>query len=139
MTTSAMASPSSHWRQLPRFLVTGALNTAVSYGTYLVLLPISGYHIAYVLAFLSGLFLSLILNLKWVFRVPPSWGRALLFPLVYAPQLLLGLAVNHGLIDALGVDPKISVLLVIAMSVPLNYLIARRILKCSATISMDAR
>lgn len=129
----AGARASSRWRQWYRFLVTGALNTALSYGVYLALLPFAGYHVAYVLAFASGLLLSLILNLAWVFRVPPSWGRALLFPLVYAPQLIIGLVLNHGLIDAVGIDPRISILLVIAVSVPLNYLIAGKIMKRDAT------
>ena len=115
-------------RRFVRFVATGLVNTAVSYIVYLLLLPVAGYNLAYVVAFLAGLTVSYLLNLRWVFRVPASWSRALRFPLVYLPQLLLGLAINYGLIEALGVDARLSLLFVIAITVPLNYLIARWLL-----------
>ncbi|MCK9488893.1 MAG: GtrA family protein [Xanthomonadales bacterium] len=115
-------------RRFSRFVVTGLVNTVASYLVYLLLLPVAGYNLAYVIAFLAGLSVSYLLNLRWVFRVPASWARTLRFPLVYLPQLLLGLAINYGLIEALGVDPRLSLLFVIAITVPLNYLIARWVL-----------
>lgn len=128
---SAVAASDEHSRtgKWLRFLMTGALNTALSYAVYLLLLPVTGYNVAYVVAFMAGLLLSLVLSLKWVFRVPPTWRRIAAYPLVYVPQLLLGVVMNQGLIERIGVDPRISVLVVIAVTVPLNYLIAARILR----------
>jgi putative flippase GtrA len=128
---SAAAASDEHSRtgKWLRFLMTGGLNTALSYAVYLLLLPVTGYTVAYVAAFIAGLLLSLMLSLKWVFRVPPTWRRIAAYPLVYVPQLLLGVVMNQGLIERIGVDPRISVLIVIAVTVPLNYLIAARILR----------
>ncbi|MFB9068173.1 GtrA family protein [Pseudofulvimonas gallinarii] len=115
------------WRAI-RFVLTGLVNTGMSYAVYLTLLRAIGYHAAYVLAFLCGLGVSLVLNLRWVFRVPPTWKRIMRFPLVYLPQLLAGMALNHGLIRGVGIDPRVSALVVIAAFLPFNYLIAKLVL-----------
>ena len=86
-------------RQMPqealRFLISGGINTAVTYLLYLALLPGLGYWPAYSVAFVTGIVTSYFLNTRFVFRVRTSARRAAAFPLVYLAQYLFGLAVLH--------------------------------------------
>ena len=108
-----------------RFLLTGGLNTAFSYGVYLLLLAPLGYRWAYVLAFAAGVALSYAM-LRWV--VFQTAGRQHAWALVAAThlgQLLLGLAVVEGWVRVLGWPPAWAALASVAVCVPVVYAVHR--------------
>ena len=111
--------------QFVRFIVSGALNTGITYGLYLLLLPILGYLAAYSAAYVAGIFLSYWLNSAFVFRAPMNWRGLVRFPLVYVVQYLLTGFLLWLCVDTLGVDQQIALLVAIAVTIPVTFLAAR--------------
>lgn len=111
--------------QFFRFLVSGGLNTGITYGLYLLLLPLLGYLAAYSTAYVFGIVLSYALNSLFVFRQPINWRSLLRFPLVYVVQLMLTGALLWLFVDVLGIGERIALLAAIALTVPVTFLTAR--------------
>ena len=112
----------------PRFLIAGAANTAVTYALFLVGAAFVNHLIAYTFAYAVGIGVSYLLNTHFVFRTPRRWKTAVAFPLVYVTQYLWGLAALYVLVDLLGFRSGIAMLIVIASSVLLSYVLTRRVL-----------
>ena len=100
----------------------------MSYAIYLILLRWIPYAFAYGVAYAAGIVWSYFSNTIFVFRHRPSIRRAALFPLVYVAQYLLGTALMFLLVEALHVPEKLAPLGVIALTIPLTYLLSRRII-----------
>ena len=111
--------------QLTRFIVSGAINTGITYGLYLVLLPLLGYLAAYSAAYVAGVLLSYCLNSAFVFRQPMSWRGLARFPLVYVFQYALTAMLLWLLVDTLAISERIALLAAIAVTVPATFLAAR--------------
>jgi putative flippase GtrA len=111
--------------QLTRFIVSGAINTGITYGLYLVLLPLLGYLAAYSAAYVAGVLLSYWLNSAFVFRQPMSWRGLARFPLVYVFQYALTAMLLWLLVDTLAISERIALLAAIAVTVPATFLAAR--------------
>jgi len=111
--------------QFLRFLASGGINTALTYGLYLLLLPLLGYLVAYSVAYVLGILLSYWLNSVFVFRQPMNWRSLVRFPLVYVVQYLLTGALLWLFVDQLGIDKRLALLAAIAVTVPVTYLAAR--------------
>ncbi len=114
--------------QFLRFLITGGINTALTYALYLLLLPLLGYLAAYSAAYVIGILVSYWLNSVFVFRQPMSWRSLARFPLVYVVQYLLTAALLWLFVDTLGVDERFALLAAIAVTVPVTFLAARLVI-----------
>ena len=111
--------------QFNRFLVSGALNTALSYAVYLTLLRVISYELAYIASYVLGLGFGYYLNSRWVFSQAGSGLKLALYPLVYLPQLVLGTLLLHFLVESLQIPPSVSAICVIILTVPLNFILVR--------------
>lgn len=111
------------------FLISGALNTIVTYAIYLALLSSLGYVAAYTITYLCGILLAYALNTRYVFRVRRSSRGIALFSLVYIFQYLVGLAMLRLAITMLGTSEKIALLASIAVTLPLTFFLSRFVLK----------
>lgn len=116
-----------------RFIFIGGVNTLVSYAVYIALTPVIGYLWAYVSAFFVGVVISYVLSTRWVFMTRGSIARASIFPLVYAPQLLLGSIFLTLFVETLGIHQNLAILFVIALTLPVNYFLAKLILRFNRT------
>ena len=108
-----------------RFLLTGGLNTAVTYGVYLLLLGPIGYRWAYVASFVFGIGLSYAMLRWFVFQ---NAGRKHAWALVAATQLgrfVVGLAVVELWAGVLGWPKALAALASVAVCVPLTYAVHR--------------
>jgi putative flippase GtrA len=112
-----------------RFLVAGGVNTAFSFSLYFLFNQFVHYQLAYWLAFVGGILFSFWLNSRWVFRAAMNWKTFLAFPLVYLFQYGFGAAMLHILVEILGMSEWWSPLLVIALSVPVTFVLSRFVLK----------
>jgi len=112
-----------------RFLVAGSVNTIVTYAIYFVLLLWWPYALAYTLSFVAGIVLSYWLSTRFVFRVPGSMKRFAAYPLVYAAQYGAGLATLHAAIEVFCIPQRLAMLVSIAVTVPLTFLLSRLVLK----------
>ena len=116
-------------REFMRFLVSGAANTALTYLVYLGLLQVTGYQVAYFIAYACGILLSYYLNLRFVFRAEGSRSKLAMYPLVYAVQYLLGMAILWVAVEQLGLPPWLAVVCPIVLSIPVTFTLSRLILK----------
>lgn len=122
---SLHASPAA--REAARFVMAGGLNTALTYGAYLVLLRWFTPMAAYVSTYAAGVVLSYLLNARFVFRVAPSWRGFARFPVVHLVQAAVSFVAFHLLVKVLAFPAALAPLPVIALTVPITFLLARRV------------
>ncbi|MEP7063559.1 MAG: GtrA family protein [Betaproteobacteria bacterium] len=108
-----------------RFLAAGALNTALTYAVYLLLLQWVAYRWAFTLAFALGIAASYALNARYVFRAQATWRSFARFPLIYTLQYILGLVLVASCIDRLGMPTWLAPLVALAVTIPVTYLLSR--------------
>jgi putative flippase GtrA len=111
-----------------RFLVAGAINTALSFSLYLIFNLYFHYQLAYWLAFFLGILFSFWVNSRWVFRAAMNWKTFLAFPFVYLFQYFFGAVLLHILVEMLGISEWTSPIVVIVCSVPVTFLMSRYVL-----------
>jgi putative flippase GtrA len=111
-----------------RFVLMGGVNTGLTYGVYLLLLPVLGYSIAYSLAFVAGIGLALLLNAKVVFTTTLQWWQIASYPLIYLVQYLFGLLIVWLAINHLAIGKQVAPLLAIALNIPLTFVLTKLLL-----------
>lgn len=112
-----------------RFLIGGIANTAFSYGLYLILLNFMAAVPAYTLSFSIGIFSGYAINTYFVFRARWSWRRFATFPTVHIVNYAIGAVILWFAVHKLSVDEKIAPVLSICSTIPINYLLSRKIVK----------
>lgn len=108
-----------------RFLMSGGVNTALTYGLYLALLMILPYMYSYTIAYVSGIILSYLLNRFFVFKDHRGIKSALLLPVIYAGQYALSLIIIWTWVEWLGLNQKFAPLIAIALTVPATFLFSK--------------
>jgi putative flippase GtrA len=116
-------------REFCRFIFWGGVNTLAGYSIYALLLSFLSYLISYSIAYVAGIFISYFLNSKFVFKQELKLSKALKYPLVYVTQYLLGMVCLYLLVQVLRVNKLIAAAIVVLLSIPLTYLLSRRILR----------
>lgn len=108
-----------------RFLISGGINTAATYATYLALLSIFEYRLAYSIAYVTGILLSYVFNRTFVFHTHRGWRSVLLFPFVYLAQYMVGLAIVWTWVGQLHLAQSLAPLVAILVTIPLTYFLSR--------------
>lgn len=114
-----------HGSRFLRFIISGGLNTAVTYGIYLGLLQIIPYHTSYTIAYVSGIAFSYALNRLFVFKTHQGLRSILLFPSVYVAQYGLGMLVIWLWVDKMGMNEVVAPLMAVAITIPFTYAISQ--------------
>ncbi|EJN00862.1 GtrA family protein [Herbaspirillum sp. YR522] len=112
-----------------RFVIAGVINTSLTYLLYLLLIQFIPYIWAYSLTYVSGIALGYLLNAWWVFRSKPDTRSGAAYLLSYLANYLLGVAILWLLVSWLGVPKEVGPLLVVAVSVPVMYVLTRSIFR----------
>jgi putative flippase GtrA len=121
--------------QFARYVIAGAVNTAVTYVLLVALMRVIEYRLAYSIAYLAGVVLGCWLQCRFVFHVPLDWRNAIRFPAVYAIQYLTGLLLLWALVDAAGMRREWAALLVVVLNVPIGFFMLRFLLRVRARSS----
>src|SRR5260370_19535962 len=116
-------------REFYRFVFWGGVNTLTGYLVYLLLLLFLPYLISYSVAFILSIFVSYILNSKFVFHQELELRKAIQYPLVYVNQYALGAGSLYLLVHFLGISKLVAPLFVIVLTIPVTFLLSRRILR----------
>ena len=106
-----------------KFLLSGAVNTAVTYVLFVGLSTVFSASIAYTLTYAVGIAIAYWLNSFFVFRTGHSKRMAVAVPLSYLIQYVYGLAALNTLIQVFGLPGYIAMAAVIASAFPLQFLI----------------
>ncbi|GGO65575.1 GtrA family protein [Nonomuraea cavernae] len=115
-------------RRFARFVAGGATNTAVTHGLFVVLTWSMPAPVAYSVAYATGIVLGYVINTVFVFRIRASLRSALRFPVVYLVAYLVGLGLVVLLTGA-GLAPWLAMPVVLAVNVPLTYVLTRHVLR----------
>jgi putative flippase GtrA len=115
-----------------RYVAAGVINAVITYALFVVLLAVLGYALAYTLVFAIGIALGYVLQAKMVFRRSVGWPGRALVAANYLLQYFIGLALISLLVKSFAIDPRIAMLVVLAITVPLGYVISRAIFLRSA-------
>lgn len=120
-----------------RFLLSGVLNTGITYLLYLGFLQIVSYRIAYTAAFVLGIFISYGLNALFVFRAGIAIRSLIRFPLVYLAQYVLGLVLVSILVEFVGIAAWLAPIFAILVTVPLTFVLSRTIFLSEKKMGVD--
>ncbi|OBZ13441.1 polysaccharide synthesis protein GtrA [Bacillus sp. FJAT-26390] len=115
--------------EIIRFIIVGILNTGFTYVLYLILLLYFPYSIAYTISYFLGIIISYLLNTFLVFKQPISIKRIIKFPIIYVVQYLINLLLVFILVDTINMNEKIALLISIAITFPITFILTRYILK----------
>lgn len=108
-----------------RFLLSGGLNTAVTYALYIVLLQLLSYRISYTISFCAGIAIAYCCNRFFVFRTHAGASTAALFPMVYIIQYLVGLGVVSVWVETFGWSVPLAPIAAIIVTIPLTFVLSR--------------
>ena len=111
------------------FLFFGVLNTLLTYGVYLLLLLVVSYPVAYSASYAAGIFLSYVLNARFVFRERLRLSKALQYPVVYVVQYLLGLGLLYLMVEMFHLSEVVAPLAVVLMTVPCTFVMSRYVIR----------
>ena len=108
-----------------RFVVSGGVNTALTYGLYLLLLQFFSYRISYTAAYAAGIALAYLLYRYFVFKASGGRYGPLWVALVYLLQYGLGLALVWLWVEGFYAPAVYAPLFAVAVSVPLTFVLSR--------------
>ena len=112
------------FRKLTKFGIVGVINTAVDWLAFIFLREVLGVEprIAQVIAQALAVANSYILNKRWTFRDKGAPGKSIFkFVAVQGASLLIGYLSMILFHDTLGIDPYISRIFIIGVTVSFNY------------------
>lgn len=112
-----------------RFILVGATTTLVTYLIYIIFLFFFNYLLAYTVSFILGILLSYYLNSSIVFHSKMAIFKALLFSIIYVLQFLLGITFLYIIVKHLDFDKRIAPIVIVFITIPINYILNKRILK----------
>lgn len=115
-------------RPLLRFAGVGGVNTAVHYGVYIGLSAVTSVLPAHVVATVTAMGCSYLLNCRFTFGVPPSTRSLLWYPLSHLGDLVAGTAAMAVLTGAAGIDARVATLAGGVAATPVTFLITRAVL-----------
>jgi putative flippase GtrA len=110
---------------LPRYLIAGAANTGLTYLAYLGLLIVVPYIWAYSLSYALGIVVGYLFNARWVFGGKVMLRTAAFYPLTYVLNYLIGACLLWVFVEFARIPMEIAPLCVVALSVPLMYIVTR--------------
>lgn len=115
-------------KRILRFLISGGFNSGVTYLLYLALSNIMHYQWAYLIAYVTGIVLAYVMNLRFVFKAKTSLKKAMSYPIIYIIQYLLGAGLMYLILSVIGLPNVIAPLLVIILLLPVSYWMNKKVL-----------
>jgi Predicted membrane protein len=108
-----------------RFLISGGINTSVTYLVYLSLLKITGYKAAFTIAYVLGIALAFAINRLFVFQTHRGWRSVIMFPFVYLIQYLASITIVWLWVEKFGLPMEAAPLTAIVVTIPLTFVLSR--------------
>lgn len=114
-----------------RFVIIGCINTMTYFMIYLFLLHVASipYFIAHVLGFFLSMIGSYFLNCHFTFRVKPSLGKFLRFPLTYVTNFLMSSFGVFLFIEGFHMSKSIAPIAAAAFAIPFTFITSKFILE----------
>lgn len=113
------------FQNFAKFLIAGGLNTAITYGIYLILLMLIPYTASYTISYITGIVLAYLLNRFFVFKSHQGLKSIALLPLVYLAQYVVGILILWCWVEKLGFSDRLAPLAAIIITIPITYIFSR--------------
>lgn len=111
------------------WVIGGGINTAITYGLYLLLKIYISYRVAFSASYIVGIIFAYYYNSLVVFKSPLSFKKFIQFPVVYLVQYLLNLGLLEVFVQVLRVNTTVAPIFVLIIVTPVTYLLSKVILK----------
>jgi len=115
-------------REFLRFLIGGGINTLATYLLFIALAAEIDQTVAYTITYIAGIALSYFVNAIFVFRKSASIHTALIYPVIYLVQYLLGLVILSLATMYFSIVKEAAMLIAIAANIPTTFLLSRWLL-----------
>lgn len=106
-------------------MVSGGVNTALTYALYLFLLMFMPYQWSYSASYVTGIFLAYALNRFFVFKSHRGLRSVLLLPLIYLVQYSLSIAILWWWVEVMVLEEKLAPLVAIAVTLPITFTLSK--------------
>ncbi|MYN15035.1 GtrA family protein [Pusillimonas sp. TS35] len=108
-----------------KFIISGGLNTTITYVLYIFLLQITTYKVSYTISYTIGICIAYWLNRAFVFNAHRGFVSMLALPFIYVLQYLFGIAVLWFWVDWFGLDEVYGPAIVVFITIPVTYALTR--------------
>ncbi|MDQ8051132.1 GtrA family protein [Luteibacter sp.] len=112
-------------RQFASFVLIRTICTLLSYACYMLLLVWLRYEAAYVASYAFGIVIAYVTSALFVFKQPMRRSSALMFPIVYLVQFLVGLALLKLSVEGLGIGEELAYAVSVLIPLPLTFVMSR--------------
>ncbi|XZG70788.1 GtrA family protein [Chitinibacteraceae bacterium HSL-7] len=107
-----------------RFVISGLVNTGITYALYLMLTRFIDYRVSYGIVYVLGIIFSYWMSVAFVFKKKASLASFLKYPSVYIVQFILNILMLHLLVELAGLSKVFSPLLVLVLTIPVSYVLS---------------
>jgi putative flippase GtrA len=116
-----------------RFVIVGGVNTLHYYLIYMFFLHVLGIHYftAHIIGFISSLIGSFFLNTLYTYKVKPTWGAFIRFPLTQLFNTITTAALLFLLVEQLHMNSSIAPMVAVVFTIPATFILTGRVLKTS--------
>jgi len=111
------------FKKIISYSANGIINFCVCYGLFVIISNFIDYRITIVLTYIVGIFISYILNRKFVFKVRGKWY---LFTPIYVGTLLSNIAITTILVEEFNLIKEIAQLFTISILFFVRYTLLNR-------------
>ena len=127
--TFALFSGSDTTGQFLRFLIVGVVNTIVGCAVYLFFVQYMSHTLAYGIAFVIAIICAAPLHARVTFGVTLRRHSFALSALFYFISYLVNAGVLELTVRGFGVDKRLAILVIVAVSIPMTYIVNRLIFR----------
>ncbi|MFK3798197.1 GtrA family protein [Pseudomonas sp. NPDC088444] len=105
--------------------MSGGINTALTYGMYLILLNWLDYKTSYSLSYLTGIVLAYLLNRYFVFGTHQGIRSFMGMPIIYLTQYLSSMGIIWVWVEIFRLDERIAPLISTIMTIPITFALSK--------------
>lgn len=119
--------------EILKFIIVGGINTLNYYVVYLLLLKLL--HIEYMISHITGFIVAFVisyyLNCYFVYRVKPTWGKFISFPITQIVNVSLQTVLLYVFVSWLNLPAEIAPFAGLIITIPITFILSKWILKDS--------
>ncbi|WP_181350377.1 GtrA family protein [Thalassobacillus sp. CUG 92003] len=117
--------------EFTRFVLVGGMNTLNYYIVYLILHNLFSMHymIAHVTGFVVSLVISFFLNAYFTYRVKPTLGKFLKFPLSQLVNVSMSSMLVYMFVEWVHLNSNLAPIVAVFFTVPVTFIVTSKILK----------
>ncbi|MFN3235530.1 MAG: GtrA family protein [Pseudomonadales bacterium] len=117
------------FKEVGRFLTSGAFNTLLSYLMFLFFNLYFEYLVAYTLAYVFGVFSAYALHSIFVFREKLSFMKSAQYQVMYVLLYVVSITTVYLLVELLNSPEALAPVLAMLVTVPVSYILGRLVIK----------